>query len=66
MPSNVTVPELELNVPPILDQLPLTVNVPVEGAVNVPLERVMVPPTSMFPVEPINVPPDMVRAPLND
>src|SRR5262245_11274706 len=51
--SKVTVPLPAVNVPPVLFQLPETVNAP-EGAVNVPLERLRLPFTSTAPVEPVN------------
>ena len=53
-----------VNVPPVLLQLPATVNVP-DGAVRVPLERVTSPSTSIAPELPVSVPPDTVSPPVN-
>lgn len=62
-PSNVTVPELCVKVPPVRAKLPDTVMVP-DGAVNVPDESVKTPFTSTVPDDPVNVPPDTVSPPL--
>src|SRR6266545_2211865 len=57
LPVKVTVPLLTLNVPPLLDQLPETLNAPdALGAVSVPLFNVTLP-TVTVPPEPVNVPP---------
>ncbi len=62
-PSKVTVFELGVNVPPVLAQLPDIVKLP-EGAVKVPLDKVNAPLTSAPPVEPVKIPPEMVKPPL--
>ena len=62
VPFNTTVPLLWVNVPPLLDQLPETSNVP-EGAVKVPEDNVMLV-VATVPVEPVKVPPLTVNPPL--
>ena len=61
--SKVTVPELASKVPLVLDQLPLTVKSPKEGAVSVPDEIVTFPFTSRVVLPPENVPPEIVSPP---
>ena len=63
LPVNTTVPLLVLNVPPVLVQLPETLNV-VEGAVSTPEDKLTLV-TVTIPVEPVNVPPATVKPPLS-
>jgi hypothetical protein len=60
---NVTVLVPGVNVPPLCDQLPDTLNVP-DGAVSVPEDNVSVVVVTP-PVDPVNVPPLIVNPPLN-
>ena len=62
VPFNTTVPLLWVNVPPLLDQLPETSNVP-DGAVKVPDDNVMLV-VATVPEEPVKVPPETVNPPL--
>ena len=62
VPLKVTVPCPGVNVPPLFVQLPDTLKAPL-GAVSVPLERITLV-TSTSPLEPVNVPPEMVSPPL--
>ena len=57
-----TVPLLCVNVPPVWDQLPDTLNV-AEGAVKVPEDNVTAVVVTS-PLDPVNVPPDTVNPPL--
>jgi len=61
---NVTVFAPGVKVPPVFAQLPETLNVP-DGAVSVPLLSV-ISAVATVPVDPVNVPPEIVRPPLND
>ena len=61
-PLKVTVPVPGLNAPPVLVQLPDTLNAPM-GAFRVPEDKVTFV-TFTSPVEPVNIPPDIVRPPL--
>ena len=58
---NVTVLVPGVNVPPLTDQLPDTLNVP-ELAVNVP-EDIVTFPVFTTPLEPVNAPPLIVKPP---
>lgn len=62
VPSKVTVPVPPVKVPPLLVQFPETVNEPV-GAISVPLLNVILVASTM-PVDPVNVPTEMVNPPL--
>lgn len=57
IPSNVTVPELCVNVPAVRDQLPPTDKFP-DVEVNVPPESVKFPESVILTEPPVNVPPD--------
>ena len=62
-PFKVTVPELGVNVPPELDQLPDTLKLPEAlGAVKVPDDSVTLVVVTV-PDDPVNVPPDTVKPP---
>ena len=64
VPLKSTVPVPAVNVPPVWSQLPETVNVPEEpGAVRVPEEITTFITLSEVLEEPVNMPPETVRAP---
>jgi len=64
VPSKITVllPAVNVGEPEMVKSAD-TVNVP-DGAVKVPLDRVSVLLTSTAPVEPVKIPPEIVRPPL--
>ena len=62
-PVKVTVFVPGVNVPPVLDQLPETLKAP-DGAVSIP-ELSIILLVAIVQVDPVNVPPDIVRPPLS-
>jgi hypothetical protein len=61
--SKVTVFEPGVKIPPECAQLPDIVKLP-EGAVSVPEDKIKSPFTSTAPVEPVKMPPEIVKPPL--